>query len=857
MVKKYLIRFFIGFSIAIILLLGTGIIITVVYGDDIKQYFISKLNHYLNTEIKVGDVEFSVFKKFPSASIEFTDVVAMSAPGFKTKTFKGINTDTLLVAKDVFLEFNILDIFSKNYKIKAINISQGRSWIFIDPEGGDNYHFWKTPENNDSASFKLDLQDIELNHFTLKFYNNAQNQEITCSTPDFSISGKFNDDNYELKTRGDLKVKKFSVNHVNYIKSDALSLHLKFDVNNKKFSVKSGKVNIGDISFDVNGWYSYIDSKIDMKINGKELDVVSFLSVLPESIRKKLNGFSSTGTFYFDTHISGNIGYDKTPEITTAFGIEQATIVQEKSGVELTHIFAKGNFSNGNTQSTQSCELSLDTIYATMGNSKFSGSYYVKNFNSPHIKLRLSGDFDLAQLKNFFAIDTLKILEGRMTGDFTFSGDVSDLSEISAADYRNAHSNGKVTLQNTNMSFAGGKDEYKKINAGFTFHNNDVRIDSLSFLLNDYDFEVSGYFKNLIAYLMLKDEPLFIEARIHSRYIDLKKFLTGNSENNNPGIALPDNIKLSANVSLDKLDYGKFSASRASGFIDIDKKVLTFTSLNLEALGGTLKADGALKILKDNGILLQTTANLKTININSLFYSFDNFGQTFILDKHLKGTINADLTVSTEWNNKMELDQKKLIANCSMQINNGELVEFEPMYKLSDYIALSELRQIKFASLTNDILIKERKVIIPHMEIKSSAFNIELSGEHTFDNVFDYKLKVLLSEILSNKAKKAKKENEEFGQVEDDGLGRTSLFLSIKGTVDDYKISYDTKQVKEHIKENLKQEKENLKTILNEEFGWFKNDSTVIKKQQKKEEIKKPKFLIEWDEENPEEDKSK
>jgi len=113
-----------------------------------------------------------------------------------------------------------------------------------------------------------------------------------------------------------------------------------------------------------------------------------------------------------------------------------------------------------------------------------------------------------------------------------------------------------------------------------------------------------------------------------------------------------------------------------------------------------------------------------------------------------------------------------------------------------------------------------------------------------------------LSEILENKAKKAKKENEEFGVVEDDGLGRTSLYLSIKGNVENYKITYDTKKVKEHIKDNLKQEKETLKTILNEEFGWFKNDSTIAKKKQKNEEIKKPQFMIKWDEDQPEIDKS-
>lgn len=856
--KKLLIRFFIGFSIALVILIGTGFVITIVYGDDIKQYFISKLNVYLNTEIKVGEVEFSIVEKFPDACIDFKNVVAMSAPGFQKKSFKGINTDTLLVAKDVYLQFNIFDIFSKNYKIKAIHVADGRSWIYIDSKGGDNYHFWKTPQTSDTTAFKLDLQDIALSKFSLTFYNQAQNLEIKCSTPDFSVSGKFNDEKYELKTNGDLKIRKFSIDNVNYITSDALTLKLKFDVNNKKFTVKSGRINMNDLTFDVFGWYKSTDDKgkIDVQIKGKDLNVSSFLSALPVEIQKKVNGFSSTGTFYFNTEIKGDLDYIATPEIISDFGIEHATIEQKSSGVVLNDVYAKGRFTNGNQHSTATSSLTLDTIYANFDRSKFSGSYSVTNFNTPHIELILNGDFDLAQIKSFFAIDTLRVLEGRMNAQFYFSGNVNSLSEIKAGDYRKAHTEGKASIKDAKLSIVGSKDEYSDINGGFTFHNNDVRIDSLIFLWNKYDLSVSGYFKNLIAYMMIDNEPLMIEARIHSNYLDLKKILSSDSENGSTGIALPNNIKMAANVTVDKLDYGKFSAKRATGFIDLDNHVISFSSVYLEALSGTMKADGALKILPQNRVLLQTTASLKSINITQLFYSFDNFSQTFILDKHLKGTINADVTVSSEWNEKMELDQKKLIASCSMTINNGELVNFEPMYRLSDYIALTELKQIKFASLTNDILIKDRKVIIPHMEIKSSAFNIELSGEHNFDNAFDYKLKVLLSEVLSNKAKKAKKENEEFGQIEDDGLGRTSLFLSIKGTVDNYKISYDTKQVKEHIKENLKEEKDNLKTILKEEFGWFKNDSSLIKKEQKKEEIKKPKFLIEWDEENPDEDKS-
>jgi hypothetical protein len=41
----------------------------------------------------------------------------------------------------------------------------------------------------------------------------------------------------------------------------------------------------------------------------------------------------------------------------------------------------------------------------------------------------------------------------------------------------------------------------------------------------------------------------------------------------------------------------------------------------------------------------------------------------------------------------------------------------------------------------------------------------------------------------------------------------------------------------------MRNEKENLKSILNKEYGWFKKDSTI-----KQEPAPKPKFRIQWDE---------
>jgi hypothetical protein len=171
------------------------------------------------------------------------------------------------------------------------------------------------------------------------------------------------------------------------------------------------------------------------------------------------------------------------------------------------------------------------------------------------------------------------------------------------------------------------------------------------------------------------------------------------------------------------------------------------------------------------------------------------------------------------------------------------LINFDPVKSLSRFIELSELENITFSKLENDFYIRNNYIAIPQMDIRSSASDFTVSGKHDFENNYEYHVKMYLSELLSKKAKKNKPYSTEFGAVEEDGLGRTSVFLKITGKGEDIKVGYDMKAASGNIKKNLKTEKQNLKSILNKEYGWFKKDSTI-----KQETAPKPRFRIEWEE---------
>jgi hypothetical protein len=187
---------------------------------------------------------------------------------------------------------------------------------------------------------------------------------------------------------------------------------------------------------------------------------------------------------------------------------------------------------------------------------------------------------------------------------------------------------------------------------------------------------------------------------------------------------------------------------------------------------------------------------------------------------------------------------KTLTAEGKYTLEKGALINFDPIKELSSFIELSELENIHFEKLENDFFIKNNFVYVPQMEVKSSAADLSVSGKHSFDNDYEYHVKILLSELLSKKRKKNKSNASEFGVVEDDGLGRTSMLLKIINKGEDVRVSYDIKAAGTNVKNSIKSERQTMKTILNQEYGWYKSDTTAKPKPAEK----KTRFRISWDE---------
>jgi hypothetical protein len=408
----------------------------------------------------------------------------------------------------------------------------------------------------------------------------------------------------------------------------------------------------------------------------------------------------------------------------------------------------------------------------------------------------------------------------------------SDFSAVNNIEKTNA--NGSIVIKDAAFRLPNSSLVCKNGNGNFSFEKNDLKINQLNAQLGSSDLALQGYFRNLLGFVLFPDQSLQIDAQLKANKINLAELISSTPTNNTQSeYLIKINPKLSCNLKVDinELIFQKFKANDIGGNIQIGNQQINTDYLSFRAQDGLVFAKIKLDASVGKPLSIDADLNLKKININKFFYEFEDFDLEIIQSKNLKGLATASIKVHSIWDKYLAANTDALTAEGPILIENGELINFEPMLALSKFIDVNELKNLKFASLANTLSIKNRIVTIPAMQIQSSALNVDFAGTHNFDNIIDYRLKILLSDLIKKKSKRLG--DEQFGELEDDGRGKTILYIKMYGDAENPKFNIDKIGIKKKLADDLKKEGKAVKQVLKEEFNsWFDKEAEFKEQQQ-------------------------
>ena len=776
------------------------------YGDALRQKVVDALNAKLKARTDVREIDFTVFSSFPFAIVRFNDVRIAEPEGFKSN-------GTLLQAGEIGFSFLIWDIITGEIHLNGVEVSDAYLNMQVDSDGKVNYDILKEADTTSTSGLQIDLKKIALHNLDFSYNNVHSFQSFRFKISDVELSGDFNKSEFSAEIDGVIDSSYVNINHVKYLDQKPVEIAAMVSVNTVKgvYDIGSSTIRLAGMLFSLNGTVKsqteYTD--LDISFSSKDADVAPLLSLLPSQFTEGFSKFNCSGDIAFNASIKGRVGEGAKPVFRADFTARNASASPEGTSYKITSLNGSGSFTSRMSNAAPHESLELKSISAKLEDAPFNLDLRVENFSNPRLDLTLNIDADLAVLGEFYKPDTVEQLSGKVSADINFNGIANEKSTYK--------SNGTVSFQNASIKLKGSPIDFNALNGSLYLRGNDMVLERLQGVVGASDFSFTGSFNNLVGYFLLDNQHIDVDAKLKSQNIDLDELLSGNKSNNDSfALEITNRHHFALELEIEKLNFRKFQANKINGTLNLQDSKFSSNALSFEACGGEIQLSGSMDASASEVIGVSCVSQIRNVDITTLFQQMGNFGQELLTDKNLKGRLSANVEFQSEWDKALNLDERSVVAKSDISIDNGELIRFKPMLALSKYLKGSDLETIRFSNLTNTIEIKDRKIMIPVMDIRSSALDLTASGTHTFDNMVDYKLGLYLSQILGRKVKQM---NSEFGTIEDDGLGRPRIYLSMKGPASDPKFTWDRKGTEQRISDEIRKERNTIRDLLKKEFG--------------------------------------
>lgn len=784
------------------------------YQDKIINLFVTEANKHIDTKVEVGTISLSLFDKFPQIAVSLDQVNVVEAVPESEESLGKLSK--------LYFTFSIWDVLRGKYKVNELYLEDGAIYVKVLKDGSVNYNILKADTTaTEDSDFAFNLQHISLNRVTLHYTDLQQNQSYEADAHQLQAALTIAPETITIETKGDATINTIKLNSGEYFKEKRVNLQtsLTIDRINKQIKLEPSVVKVENAAYEVAGTINYAQTtELDLKLEGKNTSIQSMLSLLPQHITKEFNQYRSDGDVYFNGVVKGKASSKHNPEITFNFGCHNATFYHPDVKQRLEKLSFEGSFTNGARQTASTSELVLRNLKGSLNNRPFSGNLSYKNFKNPTIAFDVEGKVDVAYVLGLLQLEQVPGGSGLADVKIAFSG---NFNEFKARPGNNTvNTSGDITLHNVSLNLRDLPLPVTGMHGNFMFKRNNVAVSDFKGKLGDSDFVLNGMFNNVMAWLLLDNQRLMVDADFSSNYLNFDQLLS--EKQNTPASArksesgyrleVSPNMAFTLEASVKKMKFRRFKGENIKGAVTLRNQVITSPNISFKAVGGDFAVRGSMDARQRNHIKVSTATKLNNMSVDSLFYVFENFNQDFIVDRHLRGSLTANIISDVHLDSQLNPKTNLLQAEIEAVIRNGQLINFTPMQKLSVFVKRSELANMRFSELRNNFYIQERTIYIPEMDIRTNLSplpSVSISGMHTFDQDMDYKIKMPVFQ------KRRPDKDSVFGVVaEDPDASNSMLFLTLKGKENNFKLAYDDDRVRAKIKDDLKQEGQEIKQIL-------------------------------------------
>lgn len=829
------------FGFTLLFLIALIILLPIIFKGKIVDMVKEEANNNLNAKVDFGDFDLGLISTFPNFNFEINDVKVDGVDKFEGTQLASIGNLTLKVDLMSVIsgdEINVKTISLTNLDVNAIVLADtSANWDIA--KASDDEEVVES-ETEEASAFKLGLKDLSITNANITYVDETMDLSTAIKNLNFHLSGDMTADVTDLVTETNIEAMDVVMENVKYfnkakVEADAT---IKANLANNKYTFTENEFKINALTLGLDGWLALFEDKDDMdmdiKFSAKKTEFKNILSLVPAVYMTDFANVKTAGKLALS-------GYAK--------GIYTATALPA-FGLDL--LVADAMFKYPDLPKSVD-NINIDLHVDNPGGSEDNTFVNLKKFHMElagnpidmHMKVRtpvsdanidggIKAAFSLASLKDVVPMEAGDEMNGDIKADVRLKGKVSALEEER---YEEFLAEGQLAIMNMDYKSDSLPYDVMLKKMVLNFSPKFVELAAFESKIGKSDINANGKIENFIAYAFADDQALTGRFNMNSNLMDLNEFMeeeaevatteggTAVEEEPLSIIEVPKNIDFILNTTMKKVVYDNMDIDNIKGELIVRDQKVKMNNLFMNLLDGSMVMNGHYETTNPEKPGFSYDMAIKDFDIQTVVTTFNTIETMAPYAKNMKGRFNTSLDVVGVLDHEMMPDLNTLTGGGVMQTKSVKVEGFKAMDKLSKVLKNDKFSKLEINDTKIKYSFKDGRVHTEPFDIKLGPATGTMSGSNGFDQTMDNKLTLKVPSKDLGAGEAMNKLNGQAGKL---GMNlKTAEFVNVdvtlKGTVDDPKVSVSLKdavgsivddvkeQVKEQIKEKVEEVKEDLK----------------------------------------------
>ena len=742
-------------TIAIIILLL--FLLPLLFVGKIETIIKQEGNKMLNAEFDFAELDISLIRNFPLASLSLED--------FYLKGVGTFENDTLLSAGEITAAVNLMSLFGdEGYDIHKILLDNVSVKAIVQPDSSVNWDVMKPSEEEvpvvedsvtEASPFRIKLEELEINNLNIIYDDRLADMYAQIKGLDATCSGDFGNSRTIIDIIAETDAVTYSLEGVPFVNNAVIAANMKVDADleNNKFTFNENSLQLNAIKAGIDGWVAVTDAGMDMdvRLNSNEIGFKEILSLIPAIYAKDFEGLKTDGTATVDAYAKGVlIGDSIVPEFNLAFDVKNAMFQYPSlpANVNNINILAKVSNPGGSPDATV---VNINPFNFVMAGNPFG---VVATLQTPmsdmHFDVAAKGKLDLGKVKDIYPLEDMQ-LNGIVDADINING---KMSYIENEDYEKVKANGKVLVNNMLLKLEDMPDvDIKK--SLLTFTPKYLQLSETTINIGENDITLDSKFENYMGYA-LKGSTLKGTLNVKSNRLNLNDFMSSDSagiatdEKSEEVIAttdtiatgiieVPKNIDFRMQTDFKKVLFDNMTFENVQGLLVVKDSKVDMKNLSLRTMGGDVVVNGYYYTPKKVEPEFNAGFKLNNIAFATAYKDLNVVRKLAPIFEGLTGNFSGNVNIDTKLDNTMSPIISSLTGGGSLETKDLSLNNVKVIQMVADIVQKPALKDTRVKDIDIDFTIKDGRVNTKPFDVRLGDYKMNLSGSTGLDQTIDYK----------------------------------------------------------------------------------------------------------------------